>query len=111
MKKIEFTRPMVVEPEVKIRNGREALIADIVNATQEKDKKKLAKMLAIATNTNKWTNDTLHSILSKRRDPKIRNYTAYVWWAVKIKNTPTQSTASTEAEPSEHTSSTKSGNQ
>ena len=85
MKKIEFTRPMTMEPELHVRSAREALIADIVNATQEKDKRKLAKRLAMAANTLHWQEIDLHALLQKRNDPNVRNYTAFVWWSCKIR--------------------------
>ena len=83
MKRITFTQPKVAT--LQVRNSREQLIADIVDATEEKDKKKLAARLALAANTLKWSDMDLHALLKKKTDPKIRNYTGYVWWSIKIK--------------------------
>ena len=74
-------------PELKksgARNSREALIEDIAEATDEKDKPKLCRALAITANTLKWTEQDLHALFQKRLDPSIRNYSAYVWSRTKI---------------------------
>lgn len=84
MKHITFTQPMKVEPTLQIRNSRDALIADIANRTNEPNKKLIAKLLAIAGNTAKWTEMDYHALLKKADDPTIRNYTAFVRWSCKI---------------------------
>lgn len=66
------------EGSLRVRNNREALVAEIVEATTEKDKKNLAKMLMIQANMFKWNEMDLHALLKKRTDPNIRNYTALV---------------------------------
>lgn len=74
-------------PSVKksgARNSREALIEDIVAATTERRKRLLARALAVAANTLKWSDQQLHVLYQKRLDPKVRNYTALVWWHVKV---------------------------
>ncbi len=77
----QITQP----PKLQIRNNREQLIADIVNATTEKNKQKLARALAVAANALKWQDSALHTLLQKRNDATIRNYTAFVWGSVKTK--------------------------
>lgn len=72
------------EAPLQIRNNKEQLIADIVEATTEKDKRKLAKMLALASNINRWSETDLHALLNKRRE--VDNFTAFVWWSCKIRN-------------------------
>lgn len=86
MERITIRTFQKVEEELQIRNNTEALIADIVNATSEKNKKKLAKAIALAYKTLGWTDSDLHALLKKRQDPSLRNYTAFVWWSSKIKN-------------------------
>lgn len=73
-----------VEHTLKVRNNTEALIEDIVNATSEKDKKKLARRIALAYNILGWSDTDLHALLKKKNDPTIRNFTAIVWWSIKI---------------------------
>jgi hypothetical protein len=84
MKKITFT-PIVREEALQVRSNREQLIADIVNATTEKNKKSLAKLISIRANEMKWTEMDLHGLLKKRTDPTIRNFTAFVKWSIKTK--------------------------
>lgn len=86
MKQISFNKQLSVEKEeIKIRNNREALIAEIVSFTTEKDKKKLAALIAIKANQMKWTETDLHALLSKRKDPGIYNYTGFVKWSLKTR--------------------------
>lgn len=40
----------------------------------------LRKMMAIQTNTFKWSTTDLHAVLQKKHDPTVRNYTAWVTW-------------------------------
>jgi hypothetical protein len=68
-----------------VRNNKEQLIADIVNRTDEKDKKWLAKRIAIAMNTLKWSSDDLHALLKKADDPTVHNYTALVKYSCTIR--------------------------
>jgi hypothetical protein len=70
---------------LKVRNNREHLIDQIVNRTDEKNKKNLAKLLAIASYRFKWQDIDLHALLKKADDPSIRNYTAFVKWSIKDK--------------------------
>lgn len=69
------------------RNQQEDLIEQIVAQCTLKpgEDRKLARVLAIAANTGKWTTMDLHALLKKRMDPTIRNYTAFVWYSSKIK--------------------------
>ncbi len=82
MKRIEFKK--IEQPALlQVRSNREQLIADIVAATSDKDKKKLAALIAIKANQMQWTEQDLHALLKKRADPTIRNYTAFVRWSLK----------------------------
>lgn len=86
MQKITFDKEYIQEKdELLVRNQKEDLIKQIVDATTEKDKKKLAKMLALAYNAKKWSLTDLHILYQKRNDPGVHNYTGLVWWSVKIK--------------------------
>lgn len=79
----------VVEETLQVRNNTEALIEDIVNATgvqSDREKKSLARLIALAYHTLKWSDTDLHALLKKRTDPSIRNYTGFVKWSVTIKN-------------------------
>ena len=82
-----------VEEQLQVRNQTEDLIAQIVNATSEKDKHKLAKEIKIAYHTLGWTDTDLHALLAKRKDPSIRNYTAFVKWSRQIKTCPKEKTS------------------
>ena len=82
MKKLEFKQ--IERPALKVRSNREQLIADIVEATSDTDKKKLARLLALRSNQLKWSDTDLHALLAKRKDPKIRNFTKFVWWSIKL---------------------------
>lgn len=84
MERITFNLPRVEAP-LQIRNNRDQIISDIVMNTVEKDKKKLAKIISIRARELKWTDTDLHSLLQKKKDPNIRNYTAFVWWSIKLK--------------------------
>ncbi|WP_047994227.1 hypothetical protein [Puniceibacterium sp. IMCC21224] len=71
----------------KARNGKEALIEDIVShccCRTDKEKRELAKRIAIWANTTKTDETDLHALLQKHRDPNIRNYGGFVNWAIKI---------------------------
>ena len=81
MKQISFEH-LNNKPEIEVRNNRESLIAQIVEATSEKNKPKLAKVLAIKSAQMKWSDTDLHALLGKKNDPSIRNYTAFVWWSL-----------------------------
>src|SRR5688572_23785263 len=64
------TNQIIQSPQlVKVRNNREQLIVDIVNATAEKNKHKLARALAVAANVLQWQDSDLHTLLQKRNDP------------------------------------------
>lgn len=73
------------EEPLRVRNNKERLIADIVEKTTEKDKRLLAKRLAIAMNAMKWEEHDLHALLKKANDPNVRNYTALVKYSCTIK--------------------------
>lgn len=83
MKRISFNR-VEVQP-LQVRNNREQLIADIVEATTEKNKKELAKLISIRSREMKWSEMDLHALLKKKNDPTIRNFTAFVKWSIKTK--------------------------
>ena len=71
----------------QVRNQREDLIEQIVAQCEgtEKQKRTLARIIAIAANTAKWGTEELHALLKKRQDPTIRNYTAFVRWTCKVR--------------------------
>lgn len=68
----------------RARTDCEALIEDIVGATDEKDSDELKRLLAITAKTLKWTVTDLHALYQKRLDPTIRNYSAFVRSRTKI---------------------------
>lgn len=84
MKPIQFTA--IQRPTLQVRNNRDQLIADIVEATTETNKTSLAKLIAIRARELKWTDQDLHALLAKKNDPKIRNYTAFLKWSLKTKS-------------------------
>lgn len=87
MKTLQETLKQTRAPEenLMIRTNRESLIAQIVEATNEKNKKILARRLAICANILGWTETDMHYLLKKRADPSIKNYTAFVKWNCRIK--------------------------
>jgi len=85
VKKITVRTFEKVEEPLQVRSNREQLIADIVNATSEKNKKELAKLISLRANQMKWSDMDLHALLGKKKDPTIRNFTAFVKWSIKIK--------------------------
>lgn len=84
-KNYTFTVGTVNDGGLRIRSNKDQLIADIVNATTEKNKKKLAKVLALTYNALNLSEIDLHALLQKKNDPSIRNYTAFVWYSCKIR--------------------------
>lgn len=87
MKSITFDH-LKTQPSTKgPRNQKEDLIEQIVAQCTLKpgDDRKLARVLAIAANTGKWTTTDLHALLKKKNDPALRNFTAFVWWSAKVK--------------------------
>lgn len=70
--------------KTRARTNSEALIEDIVGATDEKDSDELRRLLAITAKTLKWTDRDLHALFQKRLDPTIRNYSAFVRSRTKI---------------------------
>lgn len=66
------------------RSNFEDLVIQIVERTTEKNKKAFGKRLAIHARTCKWTEMDLHALLAKAKDPKIRNYTAFVKYMMKL---------------------------
>lgn len=79
-----YTRPTLKKSVA--RTAKESLIEDIANATDERNKAKLCRTLAIAANTLGWSDQDLHALYQKRLDPSIRNYSAFVWSRTKIIN-------------------------
>lgn len=73
---------MVVE-DIKVRNNREDLILQIVDKTDSKNRKQLAKRIALTANTLGWTDTDLHSLLKKYGE--VKNFSAFVNWNLKIK--------------------------
>lgn len=68
-----------------VRTNYEALIAEIVSHTQPPSgRRQLAKRLAVAYHTAKWSVTDLHALLQKRLDPSIRNFSAFVNWTCKV---------------------------
>lgn len=65
-----------------IRTTKEDIIAQIVERTSA-DRKLLAKRIALWVNRYKLTETDLHALLKKADDPSIRNYSAFVQWAIK----------------------------
>lgn len=82
MKKIEFTRPLFENNSLRVRNNRDDLIRQIVEATTEENKKALAKRIALVANQLKWSDMDLHALLKKKG--QVRNFTAFVKWSIKI---------------------------
>lgn len=82
MKRITFTQPLFVE-DIKVRNNREDLILQIVEKTDCKNRKDLARRIAITANTLGWTDTDLHSLLKKHGE--VKNFSAFVNWNLKIK--------------------------
>ena len=71
---------------MQARTAKEDLIIQIAEATMEKDKSTIARRIAIAANTMKWTETDLHALLAKSRpDSGIRNFTAFVKSQIVIK--------------------------
>lgn len=62
------------------RNDKEDLVNQIVALTTEKDTKHFAKILMIGANKRKYSLTKLHTLLRKKHDPSIENYTAFVKW-------------------------------
>lgn len=89
-KQLQFTP--VVHEEIQVRNNREFLIQQIVNLTNETNKKALAARIAISANQLGWTDTDLHALLKKRQDPSIRNFSAFVKWSIKITHEKTTTT-------------------
>lgn len=74
------SRPAAQPPLLAVRDEKEDLIAQIVMRTNETPagKKQLARQLAIAFNTLKWSTADLHALLKKANDPTLRSFTAFV---------------------------------
>lgn len=80
MKQLSFNiQPITLELEV--RNNREDLIRQIVEKTDAKNPKLLAKRIAIVANTFKWTEQDLHYLL--KRHGEVKNYSAFINWSLK----------------------------
>lgn len=82
MKQINFnTYQPSLSPELEVRNNREDLIRQIVEKTDAKNPKLLAKRIAIVANTFKWTEQDLHYLL--KRHGEVKNYSAFINWSLK----------------------------
>tara|TARA_R110002049_G_scaffold91714_2_gene228272 strand:- start:218 stop:493 length:276 start_codon:yes stop_codon:yes gene_type:complete len=70
----------------RARTTKEDLIEQIVEQTTVKGEQaaELSKLLAVAGNTLKWKELDFAILLGKKKDPKVRNFTALVWWHVKL---------------------------
>ena len=71
-------------PELQVRNNREDLIRQIVEKTDAKNKKFLAKRIALTANLFKWSDQDLHYLL--KRHGEVKNYSAFVNWSLKVDN-------------------------
>lgn len=65
--------------ELAERNGKESLIAQIVERTTG-NRRELAKLIAVWANRYKVSEMDLHALLKKADDPAIRSYTPFVRW-------------------------------
>lgn len=84
MKHITFTTlPLMVVEDIKVRNNREDLILQIVDKTDSKNRKLLAKRIALTANTLGWSDTDLHALLKKHGE--VKNFSAFVNWNLKIK--------------------------
>ena len=87
MKQINFSTYTIqpsLSPELSVRNNREDLIRQIVEKTDTKNKKYLARRIAITANTFKWSDMDLHFLL--QRYGNVKNYSAFVNWSLKVDN-------------------------
>lgn len=82
MKPITFNQQFS-KPELEVRSNREDLIRQIVDSTDAKNKKVLARRLAIVANTLGWSDMDLHALLKKRGE--VKNFSAFVNWNMKLK--------------------------
>jgi hypothetical protein len=78
------------EPKLQVRNQREDLVAQIMEQTTLKGKRmrEVAARLMMEANIQKWTNQDLHGLLSKKKDPGIYNYTGFIVWTAYPKKKP-----------------------
>lgn len=90
MKQISFTQVERPAPPTltRVQNNAQYLIEQIVQqcSLTDKEKKDLAKRLAIAMHTAGWTEQDLHALLKKKEDKGIRNFTGFVKWSATIRN-------------------------
>jgi hypothetical protein len=70
--------------EKKGITNRKDLCTQIAEATTVEDKKELAKRIAIAANTLKWSETDLHALFRRKDDPTIYNFTGFVKWSIEI---------------------------
>jgi arginine utilization protein RocB len=80
MKKITFNQPLFFEQPLQVRNNREQLILEIVNRTDAKNKKALARRISIVSNQFGWSDMDLHALAHKK---DVKNYSAFVNWSLK----------------------------
>ncbi len=87
MKRPTFNPSRFTVSPTRALNQKIDLIEQIVERTTvpEDQRPQLARRLAIAANTLKWTATDLHGLLKKADDPNIRNYTAFVQWSCNIR--------------------------
>lgn len=83
MKQITFNTPLFVVEELSVRSNREDLIRQIVERTDSKNKKLLARRLAIVGNTLGWSDMDYHGLLKKHGE--VKNFSAFVNWNLKLK--------------------------
>lgn len=84
MKQINFSTYTIqpsLSPELSVRNSREDLIRQIVEKTDTKNQKLLAKRIALTANLFKWSDDDLHYLL--KRHGQVKNYSAFINWSLK----------------------------
>jgi hypothetical protein len=82
MKHISFNQPLFKEEELNVRSNREDLIRQIVEQTDTKNKKVLARRIAVTSNILKWTDTDLHALLKKKGE--VSNYSAFINWNLKL---------------------------
>ena len=77
----ELAKDFKPQEKLTARNSWEDLINQIALHTNEKDKMKLASLLAIKGHMLKLSTTDLHYLLNKKKDPAIRSYTGFIKWS------------------------------
>lgn len=88
IKRPTFDLSRFEQPTSRARNGKEALIEEIVEKCRcrnAKEERALARRIAVWVNTTKADETDLHALLQKHRDPHVRNYGALVNHLIKIR--------------------------